>query len=421
MKLLKKYFWFFIILLQAFIGICAGFIMMASQSADHLSGSYSGKLHTKTSLKDYLDDQLKTGSLAVEIDGKLVSIPYSEFEVSVDIDKTFDNLQAALPDNGIEQFFSSETADAHLKPVFTYNSGKLRKSLEEIFSAYEKQPVAESYGISHASLLHVPPVSGIKADYELLEKELSVKIFAQSNEPYRIDSKASPVFVEMKGGSVYPEPFVTLVSNAEVQLEIGYENKAKVTLESLQGIVIKDTEEVSLKKLLDFSVFSNDVDKDILNRIATALFQSAIKLDGIKTLNRKPASRPVSFTEPGLEAIIEGEDADLLMRNETGKPLMLLFEITPNALSFYVASTGEIKSGMLIVQKKDPVPPPVITSVNKTLSVNDIKVVSDGVPGFTAYVSRVVDNNQTELHHDKYQPISKIVETGEKPINSSIK
>lgn len=403
-------------MLQAFAGIAVGFIVLASQGADKVAGT--GKWYTREALADYLNHQVNAGYLQIEINGKASNIPYTEFDVSVDIDKTFEALQKDLPQNGLEQFFSAENDDGVLKPVFTYNSGKLQKNLESLFSSFEKEPVPESYEIKDGALMFIPQMPGTKVDYAQLELELSRKVFSESGEPYKVNTEAWPLLLETKAEGRYPEPFATLVSMAEIKLESGYEEKAISHLELLMGSVFDNNEELSLKKLMDFSKFSNDIDKDLLNRIATALYQSAIKLEGVKVLNRVPAPRPVSYTEPGLEAVIEGEGADLLMRNETGKPLMVLFETKPDALSFYIASTGEIKSGTLVVQKKDHVPPPVITSVNKTLSVNETKVVSEGVPGFTASVSRVIGDDQVELYTDKYKPVSRIIETGEKPLNT---
>ena len=100
---------------------------------------------------------------------------------------------------------------------------------------------------------------------------------------------------------------------------------------------------------------------------------------------------------------------------------MLLSEIISNKFNIYFASTGEIATGTIAVEKKDIVPPSVITVVNTSLSPNVSRVVSEGIPGYTAYVTRTIDEKTEEISRDKYQPISRPVEPGATPINSGSK
>ena len=100
---------------------------------------------------------------------------------------------------------------------------------------------------------------------------------------------------------------------------------------------------------------------------------------------------------------------------------MLLSDITLDKFYIYVASTGDIATGTITVEKKDIVPPPVITVVNTSLSPKVTRVVSEGIPGYTAYVTRTINGKTEEISRDKYQPVSRTVETGAKPVSSSSK
>ena len=82
--------------------------------------------------------------------------------------------------------------------------------------------------------------------------------------------------------------------------------------------------------------------------IASGLYQSALKIEGIEVLERNPSRHPVSFTEIGLEAVIENDDHNLIMVNKTSSPLMLLIEHNENR-TFYMVSDKTLQSGILIV------------------------------------------------------------------------
>jgi hypothetical protein len=289
-----------------------------------------------------------------------------------------------------------------------------------LLSHYKTEPVGEFYKIENGSLTLVPGIPGLSIDYKKLEQELRALIFA-SDGPFRININDSPVVIKKLAEPVYKEPFNTLVSNSNIEFDSDLNEKVINAKNSFDCIIVENNHELRLDTILDFSLFSGDMEEDLLNRLATALYQAALPIDGIKVLNRKPAQKAVSYAEPGLEAVIEGEGANLVLKNETGKPLMLLSDITLDKFYIYVASTGDIATGTITVEKKDIVPPPVITVVNTSLSPKVTRVVSEGIPGYTAYVTRTINGKTEEISRDKYQPVSRTVETGAKPVSSSSK
>lgn len=429
MKQIKNYIWFILIIVQIVSGTGAGLLLLSASNVEPeiLNTSVGGVLldgltpaEAEVIVADYFKEQVKNSWLVIEIDGNPFTILYSDIDVKVDIKNTMKALEEKLPGNGLEKFFYDTGKAMDLAPVFTYNSGKLQKRCQELFSHYEKEPSEESYEIKDGVLVITPGIPGVKVNYEYLENELK-ELFFSSNEPLRIYTDASEVFVETPAGTKYDEPFTVIVSDGGVDIDPNLANTVEGYSQAFQGVVVENGQELSLKSVLDFSLFTGDVEKDLLNRIATALFQAALPLDGVRFTSRLPAKMPVSYSEPGFEAVIEGEGADLVMKNETGKALMLLTETKTDVFKIYIASSVEIKKGTLSAEKRDEVQPAVITIINKSLSPNETKVVSEGAPGFTVYVYRTIDGVVEELHHDKYLPISKTVETGERPASPSTK
>lgn len=425
MKFFKRHSWFFIITFQLLIGIIAGMLVLSSIKTDTVSaGTKMGTLSishlsfnkAKEVLKDYYSTVIKNDYLTTEIDNKTYKIPYADFDVSIDSDKTMSEIVKNASQTGLEEFFEHPGSENVLRPVFNYNSGKLLSLCEKIFLSFEKDPVAEHYEIDHGNLKYYPQVPGIKVDYDLLERQLKELILVIPQKTYTVDTNTTPVFINTNTDNTYKEQFKLLISNATIPLEPGMKEKTADAVKLLQGAVFENGQEINLASFIDFAQFSNDVNKDLLNRISTALYQALLPMDGINVLNRKQSQHEVTYSEPGLEAVIEGEGANLVLRNDTGKSVMLLTEIIDDSLTFYTASADNIRSGILIAQKEDAVPPPVITSYNKSLSQGEKRILSEGIPGYTVTVSRLIGDDRVELYQDKYQPVSKIIETGKKPL-----
>lgn len=127
------------------------------------------------------------------------------------------------------------------------------------------------------------------------------------------------------------------------------------------------------------------------------------------------------YAEPGLEAVISGENGDLVLENATGQTLMLLCEIKDKSLNCYVISPEDIPSGVLVAYKKDIVDPPVIYSVNGELKKGESRIVSEGREGFTIQVERIIGNDREVLYTDKYDPVSRVVEVGDSPLQKGSK
>ncbi len=432
MKRFKSFSWLFVMMLQIFLGIGVGFFALSFMKVQTVAEStHVGALslggmsleEARKAVEPYLKDKIKAGVLTLEVDKTTYKIPYSDLDVAVDLDKTLENLKASMPSSGLGELFMNSGKDLAIAPVIRLNSGKLLAQCETIFKPLEKESVPEYYEIQGDVLRFVPQVPGVKVDYPRLEEELKQVIAAFGTEPYRVDTLAAEgsVFIHIADPSRYEETFSALISKCSIPIDSSLEALASEALESVYGRVFKKGETISLAELVAFDGFSTEVERDLLNRIATALYQSGISIDGMEILSRKQSSHAVPYSEPGLEAIIEGVGANLALKNETDRTVMLLHEISQGTLSFYWISTGELRSGILITQKKDEVPPSIITTVNRDLSKGQTRVISEGIPGYTVYVSRIIDDERVELYSDKYQPVSKMVEIGEGTLNSSAK
>lgn len=420
-KLNKGYFWFCIIIFQIIIGAGTGFLALSAVETETIIYNVKiGELElkglslaeAKAAIDEYYSD-LSEYSLTIRIDESDFTIPYTDIEARVDTEKTIEAIRTVLPANGFNQLFMNSEKEYIINPVITFSAEKLRQVCEPVFSAFETEPVKDRYDIQGETLVYTPQKPGIKTDYEMLEKEVEKHLNSSRNEPLNISTGSSPVFAASYTGDKYEDEFSVIVSKAEIPFPS--ENEAEEYLSALHGVVFKNNEEIDLRNMLDFSKFTNPNEKDILNRIASGIYQSALAIEGIEVLERKPSPYPVSFTETGLEAVIENDGDNLVMVNKTSSPLMLITEYDGNSAAFYMVSDKQLRSGILIVQREEEVPPPIITSVNEKLPPNKKIVVSEGIPGFTASVSLIIENDRIELYRNKYAPVNMVIETGKSP------
>ena len=217
------------------------------------------------------------------------------------------------------------------------------------------------------------------------------------------------------------EAFKFIVSSAHIRLAETDRNEEEGILEGLNGSIIPSGEMVQLSKMLDLSGLTLEGRQDLVNRTATAVYQAFLPIEGITPVNRRPSEMVLPYSEPGLEAVISGENGDLVLENSTGQTLMLLCEIRDKSLHCYVISPENIPSGVLVAHKKDVVEPPVIYSVNSDLKKGETRIVTEGREGFTIHVERVIGNDRGTLYTDRYDPVSRVVEVGDSPLQKGSK
>lgn len=429
MKPFKDYLWIVIIILLTVLGLSAGLVCLSMIKTEKVFAGTTFKnldvgglslSEVSDRVTMYYRNQIEKGTLKIVTEKDTYSLPYADFDVTVDSDKVEKAVRDIMPKNGFEEFFIPPPSQVDIIPVYNYNSAKLIKMCETIFSAYEKQSLKGYYEIQNGKLVTVPDREGIQVDYKALEQELIARL--TDNTPYNVDFKNTNIFKKVNAEhSLINVKMTEIVSTAEITLLSGTKDKAVASVKYIDNVLFEDKSELSLKSLVDFSQFKSDIDKDLLNRISTAVYQSFLPIDGIKVTSRAQSKSAVPYSQPGLEAVIEGEQTDLVVKNGTGQPLMLLADITNGTITVYIVSTGKLNCGSLVVEKKDIVPPPVIVSINRNLPENESKTLSEGVSGFTAHVSRVINGEKVELYDNKYQPVNKIIEAGERPASYSPK
>ncbi len=430
-KQTKKPAWILFALLQAFLGSCTGIFALSGYQIDRLPEvAYVNSINigglnyeeARASLADYNDFLMSKGKVVAEVGQDRHTISYDQIDARIDVDKTLDRIFGELSGNAVNVFIAGESARTDHEPVVTFNAGKLSAETEKIFSQYNRDPVPDSYRIEDGSLVYSPEVSGIRVDYEALEKRIGDHLNSLSQDALVILQDDPEIFVAVAsdpGGK--KEEFRFIVSSSVIKLGETDGNVEEEILTGLNGNIIPPGGMVQLSQMLDLGGLALEGRQDLLNRAATGVYQAFLPIKGITPVNRRPSDMALPYAEPGLEAVISGENGDLVLENATGQTLMLLCEIKDKSLNCYVISPEDIPSGVLVAYKKDIVDPPVIYSVNGELKKGESRIVSEGREGFTIQVERIIGNDREVLYTDKYDPVSRVVEVGDSPLQKGSK
>jgi len=422
----RKQAWMFLILIQAFMGTCVGLSALSGYeietlpAATYVSDIPIGGLdyqQARARLQEYNELLMSKGRVEIAVNQDHHIISYEQIDAYLDVDKTLDRIFSELSRNALNSFIAGGDPQSVHEAVVVFNAGKLAAEAEKIFSQYHREPVAETYRMEDGRLIYSPGISGVKVDYEALGKRLSAHIQSLSQEVLTIDPQAPEIFtVYAHEASETGESFRYIVSASRVGLDETDQAWAETFLAGLDGYVIPQGGRLQLSRILDLSNLAMEGRQDLVNRAATAVYQAFLPIKGITTVNRRPSRYPLPYSEPGLEAVIEGENGDLVLENETGQSLMLLYEIKDKALHCYVVAPEDIPSGVLFALKKDIVEPPEIYTVSDSLKKGEKRIVSEGQEGFTVQVERIIGNDREKLYTDTYAPVSRVIETGDSPL-----
>lgn len=419
------------ILILAFLGSCAGVFALSRYRVDRLpEGTYvSGigiggmnYLEAKERLTDYNDFLMDKGRLVLSVGEERHVISYESIDARIDVEKTLDAVFAILSGNALNSLVAGGNPRNEYESRVSYNEGKLSSETERIFGQYSRDPEPPSYRIEDGKLIYSPGASGIRVDYSALGERIAGHLATLNQEELVISLDDPEIFTE-----VFPDTgdgtvkFRVIVSESHVSLgDTGVEAEDEIP-ESLDGIVVRPGEMLALSDILDFGLLSSEGRQDMVNRVATAVYQAFLPIKGIKPANRRPSDTALPYSEPGLEAVIRGEDGDLVLENATDQPLMLLCEIKDRNLHCYVIAPQDVPSGVLAAVKKEVVDPPVIYTVSSDLKKGESRVVSEGRQGFTVQVERIIGNERETLYIDRYHPVSRVVEVGENPLQTGMK
>jgi vancomycin resistance protein YoaR len=380
-------------------------------------------------LEEHYSGVFSKDSLEITIEGidNKIEIPYSEISASFDSKAT---LAPVIQANGLVRLRNifkgyPVSANTSLKPVITFNEGKIRQVLMKISEKIDKEAQNAALSIIDGKVVKTAESSGLKLDVA----KASEKIREQMEK----DPEAAVSFNMYSNKEIaIIEPYIRLRDIEEIEQIIAEyttdisdtsaEESIKTAAEAINGLIIPVYDEKGKNEEMEFSFINwlttakADISKDNAgyDQVASTLYAAILKT-GIKTdaITRLPHQLPSDYIEPGLDAWITGNGGDLKFKNTLNKKIAIFAEVENSKLTIRIAGNlSDRKQESDTAIKVDVIKmlePSVVNIENKELAPEKKVVVTPGKKGMVVEVYRGSELVGT----DKYEAVNEIVQIGQ--------
>lgn len=430
---------FSIILLQTIAASAAGFAINYALSHNTLpagtevsSVDLSGLDMSQAAemLENKHGNGLGTREVSIRIDEKLYTFEYGDIEGRLDVGATVRLLFDRNHRTSVARIFSNAPAISEgIKPVISFNEGKLRRLLEEIADDIQVEPKDASVTLQVGLIDKKPGSSGTALDIEQTVKILRGGMDGSNGQVFVLDASSGAL------RSIAPSVLLQDLKEIEDVISVftvkagsgKWDSDILAAVEAIDGSFIKAkgnnrTSESSFSFIdcLDKAGVLKPDANNGFDMAASALYAALLKLplaDG--AFSRTPHENTVDYIDAGLDAAVLEGKYDLKFNNTMDNPIAVMAEYRDGSINVTLAGSLS-DSGMAsslsteIVQKIEP---GIVTLENRDMKKGEINVLMQGREGAVVNVYRVNQGISGEemkvlLYHDTYKPVNIIREAG---------
>ncbi len=154
---------------------------------------------------------------------------------------------------------------------------------------------------------------------------------------------------------------------------------------------------------------------DASSRVATAVFRTLLPIEGVTVSQRRASPYATNYAPPGQEAVMTEPADDLVLSNDSTRPILLMARAEGASLRVFAFSDIQGVAGLLCSDVTETTEPPLIQSPTRELAPGDVRVLAPGRAGIQVSVYRVDEQGKTLLHTDAYPPQNRVIEVGMPP------
>lgn len=431
-KLRKTVLIFIIILIQSALAVTAGIAAISLSAGETLPpGIYVGnaniggmsKIEASKTIDDYFAAIFSKDSLKISISDTSYSIPYADFDVSVDSKATVKYIDgwrsAAYIPSLIKAYFGHDRLD--IRPVIKYNEGKLRQKLIDLSQEINKAPVNASISVKDGNVVRRAETAGYELNIANTANAIGRHLSDNINSPLIIGSKESDI-VQAVNAELKLKEFADIEHIlSEYSTEIAEPellSSIKSAAEAINGTVIAGSgnansgnTEFSFVEILKNSDSGFQNDNEGYDQVASTLY-AALLSAGIdkSTITRLPHKLAVEYIEPGLDAWISGNGGDLKFRNSLEHKIAVFANVEGDSLVISLAGSvmDKRQSYGLRVETIQRFSPTVVNLENKDLKPGEKVMLSPGKEGLLVQVFR----NDELIGEDRYEAEKAMIQVG---------
>jgi len=431
-KLRKTGLIFIIILIQSALAVTAGIAAISLSAGETLPpGIYVGnaniggmrKIEASKTIDDYFAAIFSKDSLRISISDTNYSIPYADFEVSVDSLATVKFMDgwksAAYIPNLIKAYLGHERLN--IRPVIKYDEGKLRQKLIELSEEINKAPVNASISAKDGKVVKKAETAGCELNIASTANAIGKHLSANIDSPLIIDSKGSDI-VQAVNAELKLKEFADIEQIlSEYSTEITEPellSSIRLAAEAINGTVLaglgnvnSGNTEFSFVEILKNSDTGFQNDNEGYDQVASTLYAALLSAGIDKgAITRLPHKLAVDYIEPGLDAWISGNGGDLKFRNNLEHKIALFANVEDDLLVISLAGSLMDKRQPydLRVETIQKFSPPVVNLENKDLKPGEKVMLSPGKEGLLVQVFR----NDELIGEDRYEAEKAMIQVG---------
>lgn len=362
-------------------------------------------------LTRHFRETIEKGELVFESGGKQEKIPYTGFEVQIDLESVFERIEKGRYKNRFYQLIGKTTdyEDRYIPEIY-YNEAKLKSIIIEREDFFHQKAVNAELALLDGDISVSAHDNGYKLNTEKTLEYIKEQIKSDPSKKIIISIQSVPGLFDI----VEPEytidelrEFTQIYAQEKGMLPEGSGESFKNIIDKAGFYIIDSGQAMSFKE--NMPLFSEL--KDLNVTIASALYKAILPFEDIKVTWRKPSAQPVPGVEAGFEVSLE-DDGDLRFLNDSDSAIAVIFRTNDNN-EWIIAVAGKpgLKAGEIRTEKTK-ITPPVIYSQDNTLPEKEQRVVEPGKDGLSVKVYRVINGESAMLYEDIYPPVQKVIAIG---------
>ena len=362
------------------------------------------------------------GKVRVTLDGDVFPIGADAVGLSIDPDA----LQRMLTtrqtgsewDRLLAGFSVAPQTDAAQAGVpLAIDSDLLAAETAAIDAAFRRESVQAHPRMEGSTLVVDPETVGRSLDVQAFTQWLTVALGqgrVASGGTLALDPSADGVAVYVtQTPDILSDTYAGMrqAGTAQVRMVEGFDQDARQTAERLDGLLLAPGDTLDFNRQIS-SVADSLGSIDSPSRAASAVFSAMLAVRGVTVVERHPAPYAANYAAPGQEAMAGDGIGNLVLRNDTGLPLLLMAEASQGMLQTAVFMVLTEAPATLFSDVTETTEPPLILSPTRELAPDEVRIVAQGRAGMDVDVYRVDGSGKTLLHTDHYPPQNRVLEVG---------
>ena len=411
-------FWLIVFSLQMLlaVGIPTGLMLMLPSQELSVSLELPGLVFdnlspdkAKEAINAFYDAIAQEGEIVLESEGKRMRIPYSSFELQIDIERVLERIEKGQYGNRFFQLIGKVGADPGMaKPELYMNEARFRDVFTDAKDFFHIEPGNAELIFAQGTLSVTPQKDGRELDIDKALQYIQKQLRTNPTVEMVLSQSMTPelfIVTEPEITTKQLQSYSQLYPIATGRVPSEKAEAFRLLTQNVQNVIIKPDEIFSFREKI------TPVLDPLQEHLASAVYQAVLPVEAIKIIGRETSNQPIPGIEPGLEVSLENTK-DLQYKNTSKTELILLFEICDSGIwNAALAGKPGLRYGAI---KTEPtkIAPSTIYSQDSSLPENWEEVKEPGKEGLLVKVYRIADEQYIKLYEDVYQPVHKIIAIG---------